>query len=415
MKFLITVLVGCVILIGCSNKSENELILNYFKAFNQSDFKELSKLVTSDFKMTEGDFSLCNSIDDFKTIFQWDSVFVPHYSVLSINKQAEEFDAVISKTDQRIAFLHDDPMVSNISVEFKNGKISQLVIKDYQQFDTKKWSGRLNDITSWVNINSPEIKGFQKDITSNGAQHYLKAIDLFSHRVLEPNENIFIDNDLQLVHLRDSVFIHISWYNSEKYGRFASNGMIVAKQGKALLVDTPMDNEQTKRLYNFLKNRMNIEVAMFIPGHFHEDCMGGISFLHSKEVRSIANSLTVQKCRELGLEMPQDSFESNKVIDFNGERVECSYDGGGHSFDNITVWLPDQKILFGGCMVKNENSKGLGNLSDAIVDEWDGTVRKLLNKYGNAEYVIPGHGAYGGVGLLNHTIDLVKDYKSRNY
>ncbi len=415
MKSLFYFIFGCSFLIACNNQSENELILNYFEAFNQSDFDELSKLVTPDFKMTEGSFSLCCSKEEFKTIFQWDSVFVPHYKVLSVNKQEAGSDAVISKTDRRIAFLHDDPMISNISVEFKNGKISQLIIKDYQQFDTKKWSGRLNDIISWININSPEINGFQKDITPEGAHHYLKAIDLFSHRELEHNENIFIDNDLQLVHLKDSVFIHVSWYNSEKYGRFASNGMIVAKQGKALLVDTPMDNEQTQRLYNFLKDRMNIEVTMFIPGHFHEDCMGGISFLHSKEVRSIANSLTIQKCRELGLEAPQNSFESNKVIDFNGESIECSYDGGGHSFDNITVWLPNQKILFGGCMVKNKNSKGLGNLSDAIVDEWDGTVRKLLNKYGNAEYVIPGHGAYGGVGLLNHTIDLVKDYKSRNY
>ncbi len=60
-----------------------------------------------------------------------------------------------------------------------------------------------------------------------------------------------IDDDIQLIHLQDSVFIHVSWDFLEGTGRFSSNGMIIIKNGKAVMVDTPMDNEKTERLIQF--------------------------------------------------------------------------------------------------------------------------------------------------------------------
>jgi metallo-beta-lactamase class B len=73
-----------------------------------------------------------------------------------------------------------------------------------------------------------------------------------------------------------------------------------------------------------------------------------------------------------------------------------------------TGWLPREKILFGGCLVRSANARQLGNLQDAVVDEWDTTITKILNTYPEVETVVPGHGAYGGIELLQHTINLVK-------
>jgi metallo-beta-lactamase class B len=229
----------------------------------------------------------------------------------------------------------------------------------------------------------------------------------------QPDSRIEIDDDIQLIHIKDSVYVHVSWHYIENYGRFPSNGLIVIKRGQALMVDTPMDNDKTERIARFLMDSMSVELTQLIIGHFHDDCLGGLEYLQSIGVKSIANSRTVNKCKELQLPVPTTSFTDSLAIDFNGELIDCRFFGAGHSFDNITVWLPSQKILFGGCLIKSMDSKGLGNLSDAVVPEWDFTVKNLMAKYPDIEKVIPGHGDFGGAELLSHTIRLVQNERAK--
>ncbi len=226
-------------------------------------------------------------------------------------------------------------------------------------------------------------------------------------------DKIVIDKDIQLIHLQDSIFVHITWHPLDDFGRFPSNGLIVIKNGQALMIDTPMDNDKTAKLTNYLKDSLSVDLTKLIIGHFHDDCMGGLDYLQSIGIESIANSRTIEKCKEIGLPIPTKSFTDSLTIDFNGERIDCRFFGAGHSFDNITVWIPSKKILFGGCLIKSSNSKGLGNLSDAVVSVWDLTIRKLIEEYADIKFVIPGHGNFGGAELLTHTIELVKKHKNK--
>ena len=229
----------------------------------------------------------------------------------------------------------------------------------------------------------------------------------------QKTDKIFIDNDIQLINLQDSIFIHVTWENSEKYGRFPSNGMIIIRNGQAVMIDTPMDNDKTERLTEYLKDSMHVELTKLIIGHYHDDCLGGLEYIQSKGIESIVNSMTIDKCKELGLPIPATSFTDSLIFDFNGEQIVCRFFGGGHTFDNITVWIPSKKILFGGCLIRSFNSKGLGNLTDAVVDDWEPTIRKLIDKYPNIKTVIPGHGDFGEAELLTHTIELVKKQKNK--
>lgn len=226
--------------------------------------------------------------------------------------------------------------------------------------------------------------------------------------IAQTKNQIVIDKDIQLIHLQDSIFVHVTWHHLDKFGRFPSNGLIIIKNGQALMVDTPMDNDKTERLAKYLKDSLSVALTKLIIGHFHDDCLGGLGYLQSIGVESIANLMTIEKCREIGLPIPSTHFKDSLAFDFNGERIECTFFGAGHSFDNITVWIPNKKILFGGCLIKSIDSEGLGNLSDAIVNDWDKTVEKVMKKYPEIQTVIPGHGANGGAELLKHTIDLVE-------
>ena len=229
----------------------------------------------------------------------------------------------------------------------------------------------------------------------------------------QSNKPIVIDEDIQLIHLQDSIYVHVTYHELESFGRFASNGMLIIKNGQAIMIDTPMDNAKTKKITQYLKDVFSIEMRTLIIGHFHDDCLGGLGYLQSIGVESIASQLTVDKCKELGLPVPSIAFTDSYTFDFNGEPIECNFFGAGHSFDNITVWLPDHEILFGGCLIKSSASKGLGNLSDAVIAEWDLTVKKIIKKHQNIKTVVPGHGAIGGKKLLTHTIKLVEQEKMK--
>ena len=224
-----------------------------------------------------------------------------------------------------------------------------------------------------------------------------------------PNQ-IFVNDDIQLVHLKDSIFVHVSWASISPYGRFPSNGMIIIKNGEAIMIDTPMDNQLTEQLFCFIEDSMQVEVKKLIVGHFHDDCLGGLEYIQSRNIPSLANWMTIEKCKELNLPVPSESFRDSLTFNFNGLSIDCRYFGGGHTPDNITVYLSDEKILFGGCLIKSLNSRNLGNLADAQVDKWAASVKALIDEYPDAEIVVPGHGNSGGPEMLSHTVELVNNY-----
>jgi len=227
---------------------------------------------------------------------------------------------------------------------------------------------------------------------------------------LEGQKSIVINDDIQLIQLNDSLFIHKSWHSTERFGRFPSNGMLLVKEGKAMMVDTPMDVQKTKILAEFLNDSLGISIEKIIIGHYHNDCLGGLAFLKANGVESIANSLTLDKCIELNLPLPDIEFNYSYTVDFYGEKIECYFPGGGHSIDNIVVFFQYHGILFGGCLVKSMGSRNLGNLNDAVLKEWAPSITNVREKYKDGiRLVVPGHGDHGGPELLEHTLQLLKD------
>lgn len=229
----------------------------------------------------------------------------------------------------------------------------------------------------------------------------------------QSKDRIVVNPDIELIPLGDSLYIHTSWIEIPDYGRFPSNGMVIIRKGKALLIDTPNNNEQTQQLFDFCKDSMDVDIVKVIVGHFHSDCLGGLEFLHSKNVESISGDLTKQKCEELSLPIPKTSFSETLSINFEGEPIECFYPGGGHTADNIVVYVPGSRILFGGCLIKSINSSGLGNTADAVISSWARSVSTVISRYHDIEAVVPGHGKYGDKKLLQYTIDLVNEFHKK--
>ena len=72
---------------------------------------------------------------------------------------------------------------------------------------------------------------------------------------------------------------------------------------------------------------------------------------------------------------------------------------------NIATYIPEDQVLFGGCMVKAYGASK-GNVADADQENWPKAIRRLQRKFKNATVIVPGHGFPGDQELLNYTIEL---------
>jgi metallo-beta-lactamase class B len=239
----------------------------------------------------------------------------------------------------------------------------------------------------------------------------LLAILSLNMQAQTSRKTIKISDNLQLIQLSNNAWIHVTVETIEGFGKVSSNGVIYIQKGKAFLFDTPISDSLTEILVSVISDSLKAKVVGFVPNHWHQDCMGGLKYLQSIGIKTYANQLTIEEANKHNLPVPTHGFTESLRLNLSGKTIECWYPGPGHSKDNIVVWLPSEKVLFAGCMVKEIKANGPGNLSDADVKSWPETIEKVIKKYKNAQIVVPGHGLWGGPDLLNHTLDLVSNIR----
>jgi metallo-beta-lactamase class B len=227
--------------------------------------------------------------------------------------------------------------------------------------------------------------------------------------IAQVNSNkIVISKDIELIRLSENAYVHVSYSDIEGYGRVSSNGLIFINGNEVFLFDTPMTESLTGELVTWLRKSMRLKITGFVPNHWHSDCMGGLQFIIDQGIESYANQMTIDIARSKGLPVPATGFKDSLQLQLGDKLIQCYYPGPAHSMDNIVVWIPSEKILFAGCMVKSLDSKNLGNVADGDLSSYPKTIDKLIKKYPEAKIVIPGHGQPGGIDLIMHTQELLQ-------
>jgi glyoxylase-like metal-dependent hydrolase (beta-lactamase superfamily II) len=198
------------------------------------------------------------------------------------------------------------------------------------------------------------------------------------------------------------------WVHVSVKGGIPSNGLVVALDGGGtLLIDTAWDDEQTGRLVDWARTRLGKPVRRAVVTHFHRDRLGGIDTLRALGIPAAGLDRTRELAIAHGDGAPDVLLRADRPVHADHDGFEVFHPGAGHSPDNVVVWLPRERVLFGGCLVKSAAARDLGNTADADVAHWDDAVMAVLARYPRAAIVVPGHGAEGGTGLLTHTRDLV--------
>lgn len=224
-------------------------------------------------------------------------------------------------------------------------------------------------------------------------------------------EKVKIDEsntDVKITQLNDKIWVHKSYIEYEGK-KVSANGLVVETSEGIVLIDTPWTNEQTSKLIDILKKEIDKEISKSIVTHAHDDTIGGIDKLIEKNIDVIAIELTAVEAEKNGFGTPNIIVESNQIISVDDTEFEIFYPGHGHSLDNIVVWIPKYKILYGGCIIKSLESIGLGNTDDANIIQWKESVEKIESRYKDVKVVVPGHGLIGDNELIEHTIKLIDE------
>lgn len=228
-----------------------------------------------------------------------------------------------------------------------------------------------------------------------------------------PTVNDIPVGEVRLYKIGDGLWSHIATQQFDD-AMYPSNGLIVRDADELLLIDTAWGAKNTAVLLSEIEKQIGLPVTRAISTHFHDDRVGGVDVLRAAGVETYASPLTRRLAEMEGNEVPTHSLEalssSGDVIRFGP--VELFYPGAAHSSDNLVVYVPSARVLFGGCAVYEASRESAGNVADADLAEWPASVARIQQRYPQAEVVIPGHGLPGGLELLQHTANVVKAHKT---
>lgn len=216
---------------------------------------------------------------------------------------------------------------------------------------------------------------------------------------------LYQSETLQIEQVSPNTFVHVSYLSTQDFGKVACNGMIVVNGGEALVFDTPTDDEVSRELINWLETERKVKVKGVLATHFHNDCLGGLNEFHAQGVPSFGSTLTQVLAKGAGDPVPQNGFDGQLILKAGGLDVVIRFLGEGHTRDNVVAYVPIDRVLFGGCLIK-EVGATVGYLGDANTGAWSETVSQVKTTFPEVKTVIPGHGKIGNGELLDYTIRL---------
>ena len=221
------------------------------------------------------------------------------------------------------------------------------------------------------------------------------------------------NNKLEISHLTRDFYIYTT-HNSYNGDLVSANGMYLVTTEGVVLFDTPWDTSQFQPLLDSIKFRHDKKVIICIATHFHKDRTAGLEYYKTRGISTYTTMQTDEWCRKRNEKRAEYLMGNDTIFKVGDYSFQTYYAGKGHSSDNIIIWFDKDKIIYGGCLVKSIEATDLGNIADGDVNEWSATIRNIQKKFKRPNFIIPGHQSWTSIKSLDHTLNLIKQFKKEN-
>jgi metallo-beta-lactamase class B len=221
------------------------------------------------------------------------------------------------------------------------------------------------------------------------------------------SKEVYKSKDLIVTQITENSFIHTSFLQTNDFGNVPCNGLIVRNGNEAIVFDTPTNDKNSEELIKWIGETLLCKINAIIPTHFHDDCLGGLKAFDENEIPSYAYFKTIELVKANSFVVPKNGFRDSLILKVGDENIIAKFFGEGHTKDNVVGYFPGENVMFGGCLIK-ELDASKGYLGDANVADWSSTVENVKRTYPDVKVVVPGHGEYGNIKLLDYTINLFK-------
>ena len=215
---------------------------------------------------------------------------------------------------------------------------------------------------------------------------------------------------LAISHLTGDFYIYTT-YNTYKNSLLPANGMYIVATNGVVLFDTPWDTTQFQPLLDSIKLRHNKNVIICLSTHWHSDRTAGLDYYKQQNIKTYTTALTDEWSKKNNAKRAEFLIDKDTVFNIEPYSFETFYPGEGHTADNIIIWFDKEKILYGGCLIKDADAKNLGYLGDANVAAYETTLKRVQLKCTNSKFIIVSHSDWDSINSLEHSIKLAKKLK----
>ena len=243
--------------------------------------------------------------------------------------------------------------------------------------------------------------------------------------IAEPNI-INLGKELEIRELSQEIYVVI-----HKFPWPGNSLLVLIGTDDLVFVDTPYTPEATDQVLNWAEETFGDRNILEINTGYHVDNLGGNKALFDRGIPVYGSEKTAKLLNERGEETrkltlswltnlnnkkyydkhvmipyipPNHLFpiKEGLTLSIGNEKVEIIFPGETHAPDNVVVYFPQKKLLFGGCMIR-AGSK-LGNTADANLKTWKTALISLRNL--DCDYIVPGHGFRFNADLIDNTISI---------
>jgi metallo-beta-lactamase class B len=215
---------------------------------------------------------------------------------------------------------------------------------------------------------------------------------------------------LKIKHLTGDLYVYTT-YSTYKGAVTDANAVYLVTNKGVVVIDAPWDPTQFQPFLDSIAAKHHQKVVLTIATHSHGDRAGGLAFFKSKGIKTYTNKLTDELLKANKEPRAVYTFTNDTTFTVGQYKISTYYAGKGHTKDNIVVWFPKDKVLFGGCLVKSAEADNLGYIGEADLAAWPKSIERLKQKYPDTKSVITGHDAWGNRESLAHTLKLLREKK----